>query len=98
MTSSVSTKSGGTRNSQDMDIGIGLSVVPNPVMNELTLKNKFDRKLNDITIIDRNYQVKIKLRADNLDRINISNLVSGLYMIRCVVDDKELVTLPFVKL
>lgn len=96
--SSVPTKNGGTRNSRDVTLGSGLSIVPNPAMDQLMLQNEFNKKLSEVAIIDRQYQVKIKLTADNLDQINISNLVSGWYMLRCIVDNKEIITLPFVKL
>jgi len=96
--STVPSKGSGTRNSIETVKVRGLSIAPNPAKDYLTLLNPQNHSLSKLEIIDRFYQVKLRPKADNLDRINISNLVSGWYMLKCVVDDKEIVTLPFMKL
>jgi hypothetical protein len=71
-----------------------LQVFPNPSLTELYILLKNDRKKYDIWIFDSNGDLKISCK--NQEEINISELLSGVYLI-LVKPNNNLYSIIFIK-
>ncbi|TRX72450.1 leucine-rich repeat protein [Carboxylicivirga sp. M1479] len=78
---------------------IKLSIYPNPVINTLNIK----QSNSNITLLDiYNYRgIKIKSKtitnAENDIQVDVQNLASGLYIIKCLTQNGHTITKQFVK-
>jgi hypothetical protein len=80
--------------SQDSKIKIS----PNPVQNLLSISNLYEEKINSIEILDQYQAVRKTVTLNGTNKIDVSQLPSGWYMLRCILNNKESITIPFVKL
>jgi len=75
-----------------------ITISPNPVQNLLSISNSYEEKINSIEILDQYQAVRKTVTLTGANEIDVSQLPSGWYMLRCILNDKESITLPFVKL
>jgi len=75
----------------------GISILPNPVTDNLSIVNLGAKLIGEMQIVDQYNRVQLSISADNLDKVDVSNLATGWYILRGVTKDAEIITVPFIK-
>ena len=69
---------------------VGITCYPNPVTNELTFKSTRKIHFDTLVIIDINGKVVKSIKAPANNKLDVRNLKSGSYILRCTAGDVRL--------
>jgi hypothetical protein len=73
-----------------------IEISPNPVQNEICIRNKKNRELDSIVIIDMQGKKVFEQQSGISDEIDISSLISGGYVL-IIYSDNDIYREPFIK-
>lgn len=68
------------------------------MQNLLSIANSYEKKINSIEILDQYQVVRETLSLDGLNKLDVSPLPYEWYVLRCILNDQEIFTIPFINL
>ncbi len=74
-----------------------LKVYPNPASNLVNITSNYNLSINKLSIYDLNGRLVKEINGNNLNKINISKLTNGIYLLKAVNDENKKAVFKIVK-
>ncbi len=77
---------GNTETPSELDVRLGLRIVPNPVVDEVQILSRYDIPIHSVQIFDADGR-PVRQPETNTDHINVKDLPKGIYLLRIKIGE-----------